>query len=266
MRKYGSVLLAFSLLLVAPLPGQDTKYPPQGEQIPGPENPAATSGHCCATGSERPLADSAIKAWLADVRHWRTERLVRIGFNEAQYDRPVFQWVQKAFIQPQMMAQDRYFYDPHTGKYTVARYLEDLKTRYGGIDAVLIWPTYPNLGIDDRNQFDLIRDMPGGIAGLREMVQSFHRHGVRVLFPYNPWDQGTRPEGAPDWETLAKLMAEMELMATQWGQFLALSGSRRTSRDIQLFLNPRAGTVTPMTRPWHGITSAGDTGSIRSSP
>ncbi|MGH9447165.1 MAG: formylglycine-generating enzyme family protein, partial [Terriglobia bacterium] len=30
---------------------------------------------------------------------------------------------------------------------------------------------------------------------------------VRVLFPYNPWDQGTRTEGQPDWETIARLMA-----------------------------------------------------------
>jgi iron(II)-dependent oxidoreductase len=48
------------------------------------------------------------------------------------------------------------------GKYTVDRYLDDLEKRYGGIDAVLIWPTYPNMGIDDRNQHDMIRSMPGG--------------------------------------------------------------------------------------------------------
>jgi hypothetical protein len=30
---------------------------------------------------------------------------------------------------------------------------------------VLVWPTYPNMGIDDRNQYDLLADLPGGIAG-----------------------------------------------------------------------------------------------------
>ena len=33
-----------------------------------------------------------------------------------------------------MMVEDRYFYDPVAGKYTVDRYLDDLDKRYGGID------------------------------------------------------------------------------------------------------------------------------------
>ncbi len=60
-----------------------------------------------------------------------------------------------------------------------------------GIDAVLIWATYPNMGIDDRNQLDMVRSMPGGVAGVRQMVADFHRRGVRVLFPMMMWDQGT---------------------------------------------------------------------------
>ncbi len=80
---------------------------------------------------------------------------------------PALQWTQSSFIQPQMMVQDRYFYDPVADKYTVDRYLDDVQKRYGGIDAVLIWPTYPNMGIDNRNQHDMIRSMPGGIPGVK---------------------------------------------------------------------------------------------------
>ena len=95
-----------------------------------------------------------------------------------------------------MMVQDRYFYDSVAGRYTVDRYLDDLEKRYGGIDAVLIWPTYPNMGIDDRNQHDMIRSMPGrALNGVRTMVADFHRRGVRVLFPMMMWDQGTRDPG-----------------------------------------------------------------------
>lgn len=208
MRKpRGRTLVLFAAVAATSLLAQDTKYPPQGEQIPGPANPTATGDHCCAAGGQRPIAEIEWKNWLEDVHHWRDERLVRIGYNGSQYDRPEFEWTQRAFIQPQMMAHDRYFYDPAAGRYTVDRYLDDLKKRYGGIDAVLIWPTYPNIGIDNRNQFDLIRDMPGGIDGIRAMIADFHRRSVRVLFPYNPWDEGTRPEGIPDWEVIAKLMA-----------------------------------------------------------
>lgn len=202
-------LTLFTALAATSLFAQDTKYPPQGEQIPGPDNSSATSDHCCAVGGETPITGSAREAWLADIVHWRQEHLVRIGYSGSQYDRPEFKWTQRAFIQPQMMAHDRYFYDPAAGKYTVDRYLADLNQRYGGIDAVLIWPTYPNIGIDDRNQFDLIRDMPGGIDGLRSMIDDFHKHGVHVLFPYNPWDQGTRPESNSDWDVIARLMSEI---------------------------------------------------------
>ena len=39
------------------------------------------------------------------------------------------------------------------------------------------------LPIYNRNQHDLIRSMPGGVAGVRQMIADFHRRGVRVLFP-----------------------------------------------------------------------------------
>ncbi|TSJ39766.1 formylglycine-generating enzyme family protein [Mucilaginibacter corticis] len=90
------------------------------------------------------------------------------------------------------MAHDRYFYDPVNHKYTVTRYLTDLKKRYGGIDAVLIWPTYPNIGVDNRNQFDLTADLPGGKKTVRQMIADFRANGVRVFFPIMIWDHGTR--------------------------------------------------------------------------
>jgi hypothetical protein len=94
------------------------------------------------------------------------------------------------------MVQDRYFYDPVAGNYTVDRYVDDLEKRYGGIDSVLIWPTHPNMGIDNRNQHDLIRSMPGGVAGVRQMIADFHRRGVRVLLPMMMWDQEDTTAGA----------------------------------------------------------------------
>jgi len=165
---------------------QDTQYGPRGQQIPPPdclnlhfawEN--TPQGTCSLFTHER---------WLRDLEHWRNERRIRIAYDPSRYNLPALQWTQSSFIQPQMMVQDRYLYDPVAGKYTVDRYLDDLDKRYGGIDAVLVWSTYPNMGIDDRNQLDMVQSMPGGIAGVRQMVADFHRRGVRVLFPMMMWD------------------------------------------------------------------------------
>jgi len=184
-------LLSLLLALGAASFAQDVRYAPQREEIPGPASP------------------QDFKAWLDDIRHWRNERLIRMGYDGSQYARPEFKWTQSSFIQPQMMIEDRYFYDPVARKYTVDRYLDDVEKRYGGIDSVLVWHTYSNIGIDDRNQNDLLRDMPGGIAGVHQMVADFHRRGVRVLFPIMLWDQGTRDEGVPNWKATARLFAAL---------------------------------------------------------
>ena len=156
-----------------------------------------------------PCSGADHKAWLADLLQQRQERLIRIGYDGSRYQRPEFKWIQASFVQPQMMVQERYFYDPDTRRYTVDRYLDDLQSRYGGIDAVLIWPTYPNLGIDNRNQLDMLSSMPGGLDGIREAVTDFHRHRVRVLFPMMMWDQGTRAPGKPWPKAIAEIMARV---------------------------------------------------------
>jgi formylglycine-generating enzyme required for sulfatase activity len=176
-----------------------------------------------------PKAD--FPSWLHDLKVWRHERLTRMGFDDAQYRRPELQWAQRDFIQPQMMVEERYFYDPVKGEYTVDRYLDDLDTRYGGIDSVLIWPVYPNIGIDNRNLWDLHRDLPGGIPALRKMVEDFHRRGVRVLFPTMPWDNGTRDVGIPYWTATAKLMAEIGVDGVNGDTFAGLPRAYRTASD-----------------------------------
>jgi gamma-glutamyl hercynylcysteine S-oxide synthase len=134
-------------------------------------------------GGSQPCRQDEHEAWLVDVTHWRFERRILVGYDGSRYDLPALQWTQSSFIQPQMMVEDRTFYDPVSHRYTVDRYLDDLDKRFGGIDAVLLWPTYPNMGIDNRNQHDMIHAMPGGIEGVRGMINDFRRRGVRVLFP-----------------------------------------------------------------------------------
>src|SRR5579863_909104 len=199
-------LLAGSLALAAA--GQDTLYPPRGQQIPPPE---CMNLHYAWEGALRAgCAPFAHERWLHDIEHWRAERRIRTAYDPSRYELSALRWTQSSFIQPQMMVQDRYFYDPVAGRYTVDRYLDDLEKRYGGIDAVLVWATYPNMGIDDRNQLEMVESMPGGVEGVRQMVADFHRRGVRVLFPMMMWDQGTRDPGKPWPDAIADFMKQLD--------------------------------------------------------
>jgi formylglycine-generating enzyme required for sulfatase activity len=145
-----------------------------------------------------------ISEWLRDITHWRAERLIRVGFDDSLYRDPALLWTQSSFVQPQMMVHDRKFYDTSTRKYTVDRYLDDVDQRYGGIDSVLIWHTYSNIGIDSRSQYDLFQDLPGGLNGVKQMIDDFHKHNVRVMFPIMLWDQGTHDVGVSDAEAITR--------------------------------------------------------------
>jgi iron(II)-dependent oxidoreductase len=155
---------------------------------------------------QSPSTSSDHDAWFSMMKKWRTDERYRLKYNDAAYLKPELGWLKKTFIYAQMMAHDRYFYDPVAGKYTVDRYLKDVEIRYGGLDAVLIWPTYPNIGVDNRNQYDLVADMPGGLAGVKQMIKDFKRHNVRVFFPIMIWDHGTRKIAMTMPEALMKEM------------------------------------------------------------
>ena len=104
------------------------------------------------------------------------------------------------------MMCDETFYDNETGQYTLERFLQDGRTRFGGYDAIVLWHAYPNIGFSNRNQFDFYRDMPGGLDGLRGFSDEAHRHGVRIFLAYYPWDKGARRESASDNQQLANIV------------------------------------------------------------
>jgi len=241
--KHSCWIFLISLILAPGVFAQDTNFPPRDEQIPGPWT-VTDDDHCCFPGDHYTDTPQSYQTWIEDLRHWRRERRIRIGYDGSQYERPELKWAQSSFIQPQMMIEDRYFYDPVAGKYTVDRYLDDLDKRYGGIDSVLIWHTYSNIGIDNRNQYDLLHDMPGGVEGLRQMVQDFHRRGVRVLFPVMLWDQGTREPGMPNAVATAKAMAEIGADGINGDTLDGIPRSFRTASDETghpLVLEPEVG-------------------------
>ena len=166
---------------------------------------SAACGPCQTAG---PTSPAAQPAWLAALKKERESVLASINYTGGVFANPSLGWTQGAYIQPQVHPYDRFFFDEVSGNYTVDRFLADLEKRYGGVDAVLLWPTYTNLGIDDRNQFDFFRAMPGGLDGVKQVTAQLHAAGVRVLWPYNPWDNGTRREALDDQHTLAALLKQ----------------------------------------------------------
>ncbi|KAL1503325.1 hypothetical protein AB1Y20_011377 [Prymnesium parvum] len=163
----------------------------------------AVCGPCQTPG---PTSRAAQPQWLAALKLDRETTLAKINFTGGSFSNAALLWTQRSYIQPQVHPYDRYFFNETSGEYTVDRFLGDLKQRYGGIDSLLLWPTYTNLGIDARNQFDCFRTMPGGLDAVTRLTASLKAAGVRVLWPYNPWDEGTRKEPLDEAHTIAALL------------------------------------------------------------
>ena len=119
------------------------------------------------------------------------------------YAREGIEWYRSAYVEAFLFMYDTSFYDREEGRYRIDEILDDGEREFGGYDIILLWQSYPRLGIDGRNQIDYYRDMPGGLPGLRAVVDRAHARGVRVFVNYNPWDIGTRREpGTPPYTDL----------------------------------------------------------------
>ena len=138
-----------------------------------------------------PASQAEQPAWLAQLYANASAQRASVNYSSAVYDNFLL-WSPSLHIVPQSHLYDRFLYDPVKGAadpaqgWTVDRFLDDLDARFGGIDGVLLWNTYPNLGVDERSQFDLVGDVPGGLDALRDVVAQFNARGVRVGIPYNP--------------------------------------------------------------------------------
>lgn len=116
------------------------------------------------------------------------------AFDDHLYQRQDLAWIRDVGMIHLMMSWDKEFYDPDSDRYTCLDFLKKAKPAYGGIDVLGIWPTWPTLGLDQRNQYDMFRTLPGGLTRLREVVDSCHILGTKVFIAYNPWDESTRKE------------------------------------------------------------------------
>ncbi|MGX5690373.1 formylglycine-generating enzyme family protein [Arcticibacter tournemirensis] len=142
-------------------------------------------------------ADLYTGEWQNGLRKMFQERKLHDveSFDNSLYQRKDLQWFKHTYVMHLMMAWDKYYTDYKTGQSGLPDLLAKGKKLYGGDDAVCLWPTWPTLGIDQRNQFDLFRDLPGGMARIRRDADYCHSQGTAFFICYNPWDESTRNEG-----------------------------------------------------------------------
>ncbi|MGC8746241.1 MAG: formylglycine-generating enzyme family protein [Candidatus Saccharicenans sp.] len=140
-------------------------------------------------------------------------------FDNALYAREDLHWVRKAYLMWLAFAWDHDYYDWSQQKYTFYQSLFRWDKLVGGIDIFTLWPTWPRLGLDERNQFDLYRDLPGGLGELKRQVDFVHQQGKKYFISYNPWDEGTRSEGRI--QALEGLLRELQadgVVLDTWGR------------------------------------------------
>ncbi len=141
---------------------------------------------------------------------WRQAKRAELHYSGALYEQADFSWAPANFACCFLMLGDERFYDADAGRYRVEEWLEAARRDFGGYDSVVLWHAYPRIGLDDRNQFDFYRDMPGGLKGLRAVADALHAGGVRVFIDYNPWDTGTRREAKPDVDALCEMVRALD--------------------------------------------------------
>ncbi len=129
-------------------------------------------------------------------------------FDDRLYRRKDLSWVRDSFVITTQMAWDHDFYDHRQGGYQFDKYLEMGNRLFGGWDIYILWPTWPTLGLDQRNQWDLYRDLPGGLAQLKKLSDFSRRQGTRFFIAYNPWDQSTRQEDP--YQGMARLIRDTD--------------------------------------------------------
>ncbi|MBK7258447.1 MAG: SUMF1/EgtB/PvdO family nonheme iron enzyme [Ignavibacteriae bacterium] len=140
-------------------------------------------------------------------------------FDTSLFQRADLAWIRSSYLLMLQFAWDQDYYDALAGQYRFDAFLTHWNHLVGGFEAFMLWPTWPRLGVDQRNQWDMYKDLPGGLPEIRRQVGVARKAGTRYFIAYNPWDESTRREdhlrGMED--MLRKLDADGVVLDT-WGQ------------------------------------------------
>jgi iron(II)-dependent oxidoreductase len=129
-------------------------------------------------------------------------------FDNSIFEREDLKWIKHSYLIVLQMAWDREFFDRFTGKFNYPEIIKKGNEQFGKIDVFGIWPTWPRLGLDQRNQWDMYSDLPGGTSQLKNFAKMSAHSGTRFFIAYNPWDNSTRQED--HYKGMARLISETE--------------------------------------------------------
>ena len=156
---------------------------------------------------EAPSAPAKWTAWRSELRAWKDSTLRSLNHTGENYRKNEYKWAATAYSTFFLMANERSLYDEN-GNYAIKNCLKKYEENYGGVDVVVLWPTYPQLGFDNRSQYEFYRNLPGGMAGLKQLCNELHQMGKKLMIAYNPWDNIARSAGQTDEDQLLDLLTQ----------------------------------------------------------
>lgn len=161
---------------------------PTAVPLPGDSRaPLADADFDIAKILAAPVDPTRWPEWRAELERLADDARLRLEHDDAAYDR--MPWASGCRVAAQIWLWDERLWDWRTRSFTPERLLAAY-AGIGGLDGLVLWHAYPCIGIDDRNQFDWYREVPG----LATLIHDLKTAGVRVFLDYNPWDVGTRRE------------------------------------------------------------------------
>jgi formylglycine-generating enzyme required for sulfatase activity len=193
--------------------------------------------------------------WLYDVPE----------FDNHLYEREDLQWIREDYLAVLQFAWDRDFYSTATGSYDPFReFFHRFDFLHGGYDIYAIWQGWPRLGLDGRNQWDLFRDLPGGVDSLRAISAYCRDHGSAFFISFNPWDQSTRKVDHLQEmeEVIRETMADGVVLDTRGSSSAELQKAADQAKDGVVMYSE--GMAVPKDMPW--IVSGRVHNAIRMSP
>lgn len=147
-------------------------------------------------------------------------------FDNNLYERDDLKWIRKSYLIILQMAWDRQFYDRFTAEEGFGKFIEQYNRIFGYTDVWGIWPTWPRLGLDERNQWELYRDLPGGLNALQQLSLKAKMNKCRFFISYNPWDNSTNAED--------HLKGMASLIAAAGADGVVLDTRGASSRELQM--------------------------------